>query len=159
MTARNIVGARDSNSVTVSIPSNICASAQVTVSLGQVTGNASTGGIVSIPVLLGDVTGRGVIAYEFDLAFDPAVLQFQEIDTSGTLSSAMTVEHNPNIPGKLRVAAFVAKALAGPGRTLLQLKFRVVGARGATTALVWEKFLLNEGDPPSNKVTGSFTVR
>lgn len=158
MTARNAVGARDANPVTVAIPSNICASAQVTVSLGQVTGNATTGGTITIPVLLGDVTGRGVIAYEFDLAFDPSVLQFQEIDPTNTISSAMTVAHNPNIPGKLRVAAFVANALAGPGRTLLQLKFRVVGAPGATTALVWEKFMLNEGDPPSNRIIGSFAV-
>jgi hypothetical protein len=70
----------------------------------------------------------------------------------------MTVVQNSNTPGRLRVAAFVANALAGPGRTLIQLKFRVAGARGATTALVWEKFMLNEGDPPSNKIIGSFTV-
>lgn len=158
MTARNAVGARDANPVTVTVPGNICASAQVTVSLGQVTGNATTGGTITIPVLLGDVTGRSVIAYEFDLAFDPAVLQFQELDISGTLSSTMTVAHNPNTPGKLRVAAFGAHALAGPGRILLQLKFRVVGARDTTSTLVWEKFMLNEGDPPSNRVTGSFTV-
>ncbi|MBK9706516.1 MAG: hypothetical protein IPO77_05830 [Acidobacteria bacterium] len=42
---------------------------------------------VTVAVTAGDLTGRGIIAFDFDLLFDPAILQIQAtpIDQSGTL--------------------------------------------------------------------------
>jgi len=155
VTARNAAGARDSNSITANIPGAVCAATRVTVSLPQASGAA--GGVVTIPVAVGDLSGRGVIAYEFDLAFDPAVLQFQDPDRNGALSEVMEVTHNAT-PGRLRVAAYAANPLMGTNRTLLRLRFKVVGTLGATTTLVWRRFALNEGDPIVTATNGGFTV-
>ncbi len=55
------------------------------------------------------------------------------------------------------ISAFGANALSGAG-TLLNLKFNVVGAGGAATALAWQAFVLNEGEPSSTTANGGFAV-
>ena len=115
---------------------------QVSIALPNLT--PTTGTSVTIPITVGDLTGKGVIAYDFDLVFDPSVLQaqFTPYDAAGTLSSALTITANPQ-PGRLRVSAFGTQSLTGAG-TLLNLKFNVLGAGGTGTALTWQRFLLNE---------------
>lgn len=114
------------------------------VSLALPNLNATTGTSVTIPITVGDLSGKGVIAYDFDLVFDQNVLQAQgtPYDAANTLSSALTITANPQ-PGRLRVSAFGTQSLAGAG-TLLNLKFNVIGAGGTSTALTWQRFLLNE---------------
>ncbi len=122
------------------------------------TTNAVPGASAVIPVTVGDLSGRGVIAYDFDLVFDQNVLQLQNepIDISGTLSSAMTVTPNPS-PGRLRVSAFAITPLTGTG-ILIKLKFNVTGSVSTTTTLNWQKFQFNEGNPQANPVNGRLTV-
>jgi len=118
------------------------AAVQVPVSLPNASG--LNGGSVTVPIMVGSLTGRGFMSYDFDLTFDQNVLQLQNppIDASGTLSSGMTITPNPT-PGRLRISAFGVSPLAGIG-TLLALKFNVVGAAGTTTALNWQSFTFNE---------------
>lgn len=115
---------------------------QVSISLPNLS--ATTGASVTIPITVGDLTGKGVIAYDFDLAFDQNVLQTQltAFDAANTLSSALTITANPQ-PGRLRVSAFGTQPLTGAG-VLLNLKFNVLGAGGTSSALTWQRFLLNE---------------
>lgn len=129
--------------------------AQVAISLPTTSG--TSGSSVTIPVTVGNLTGRGYVAYDFDITFNNAVLQLQNppIDAAGTLSGAMNITHNAT-PGRLRVSAFGTSALTGAG-TLLNLKFSVVGAPGTSTALTWQRFLFNE-DAQTNLVNGRFTV-
>lgn len=117
-------------------------SQQVSISLPNLS--ATTGTSVTVPVTVGDLTGKGVIAYDFDLVFDQSVLQAASTpyDAANTLSSALTITANPQ-PGRLRVSAFGTQSLAGAG-TLLNLKFNVLGAGGTSSALTWQRFLLNE---------------
>ncbi|MEP7341246.1 MAG: IPT/TIG domain-containing protein [Acidobacteriota bacterium] len=126
---------------------------QVAVSLPQTTG--TQGSIITVPITVGDLTGRGFISYDFDLIYDAAVLQAASAptDAAGTLSSALTITANAT-PGRLRVSAFGTTPLSGAG-TLLNLKFNVAGAGG--TALTWQRFIFNE-TPVINPVNGRVNV-
>lgn len=140
-----------SESVSVQIPQNICFSKPVTISFDTITGATTQGGTVTVPVLAGDLSGRGVIAYEFELFFNSDVLQFLGTDSNATLSSGMNVVSNAS-GNSVKVAAFVGAPIGGPLRTLLKLRFSVRGGTGSSSPLRWERFLLNEGDPlPSTK--------
>jgi uncharacterized protein (TIGR03437 family) len=116
--------------------------AQVAISLPQVS--ASTGSSVTIPITVGDLTGRNFLSFDFDLTYDASVLQAQPqpTDASDTLARNLTITANAT-PGRLRVSAFGAQAMAGAG-TLLKLKFNVTGASGTGTALTWQRFIFNE---------------
>ena len=140
------------------VPSTV--SSAITVTLPQASG--AIGSAVTIPITVGDLTGRGVTAYDFTVAFDPKVLQLQSpaIDADGTLSSGMNLTINTSTPGLLTVSAFLATPLSGAG-TLLNLKFTVVGEQGNSTSLMWSAprlFTFNEGSPPADLTHGNLTV-
>ncbi|MCI0525756.1 MAG: cohesin domain-containing protein, partial [Acidobacteria bacterium] len=124
---------------------------QVAISLPQVP--AATGSSITIPITVGDLTGRNFISFDFDLTYDAAVLQAQPqpTDATDTLSRNLTITANAT-PGRLRVSGFGAQAMAGAG-TLIKLKFTVAGAAGTGTALAWQRFLFNE-TPQTSLVNG-----
>ncbi len=116
--------------------------AQVAISLPQVS--ASTGSSVTIPITVGDLTGRNFLSFDFDLTYDASVLQAQPqpTDSTDTLARNLTITANAT-PGRLRVSGFGAQAMTGAG-TLLKLRFNVTGAAGTGTALTWQRFIFNE---------------
>jgi uncharacterized protein (TIGR03437 family) len=124
---------------------------QVAISLPQIS--AAPGSSVTIPITVGDLTGRNFISFDFDLTYDASVLQAQSnpTDSTDTLARNLTITANAT-PGRLRVSAFGAQAMAGAG-TLLKLKFTVTGASGTGTALTWQQFIFNE-TPQTNLVNG-----
>lgn len=129
--------------------------APVQVSLPNIT--ADTGSTFTVPVTTGDVTGLGVIAYDFEVRFDPAVLQpVQSGPTSsaGTMSNGFMITANPNLPGRLLVSGFSAFPLAGQG-TLLNLNFRHIGAAGTGSPLTWASLMYNEGNPAVQSTNGA----
>jgi len=117
------------------------------------------GGPKMIPITVGDTTGAGVFAYDLDVEFNPAVLQPQvtAFDANGTLSSGWNVNANTSTPGHVLINAFSNSAMSGQG-VLLYLKFNVIGGDGSTSALTWNGFNFNEGDPGDSDVNGQFTV-
>ena len=119
-------------------------SAAVRVSLPRL-GEAPSGRL-TVPVMVGDLTGLGVTAFDFDLVYNPAVLQFQGVDADETLSYGMTIMVNKATPGRLRVVAFGSSALASSG-TLLRLNFKVTGTVVNGLGLNWMRFQFNEGTP------------
>ena len=129
----------------------------VAVGVPVVTGD--TGTSITIPVTVGSLSGQNVIAYDFDLRFDPAVIQpsATPVTSAGTLSSALTVTPNKGTPGQLRVAAFGTLPLDGAG-VLLDIHFDIVGTQGSTTGLTWQTFLFNEGQPAATLTNGSVTI-
>src|SRR3954470_5485195 len=60
-----------------------------------------SGGTSTIPVVVGDTTGQGIFSFDFDMFFDPAVLQLQSpaFDNSGTLSSNFAINTNTSTDG------------------------------------------------------------
>ena len=85
-----------------------------------------------------------------EIRFDQQALPTRHpTDAVNTLSNALTITANAT-PGRVRVSAFGAQAIAGAG-TLLNLKLNVMGASG--TALTWQRFIFNE-TPVLNPANG-----
>jgi Tol biopolymer transport system component len=99
-------------------------------------------------------------AYQFELVYDPLVLQLQSapLDLAGTLSSGLASVANGQVPGRLRVAVYGARSITDAG-TLINLKFRVVGRAGSSSALSFTNLMFNEGNPKSADHGGKISVR
>jgi hypothetical protein len=111
---------------------------------------------VIVPVAVTGAANKGIISYEFDLRYDPAVIQPQAepVDLAGTASRGLTAVANANEPGLLRVVMYGAYPIDGNG-LLLNLKFTAVGAPGTVSPLVFERMMFNEGDPGTLATDGA----
>ena len=140
----------------------------VTVALPNVS--ASPGALVIVPIIVGDTTGLNIISYDFQISFNPDIVQpaSPSFDQTGTVSSGMSIKPNPNNAGHYIVSAFQTNPLTGAG-TLLNLKFNIVATTAQVTALtfadytdpandVHRGFMFNEGTPPVSITNGSVTV-
>lgn len=125
---------------------NISPTAYVTLS-APITA-AAVGSDFTIPITISDTTGLGIIAYQLDLHYDPAVIQPRAVPVSGfgTLSSNLAMVYNPITPGVLKVAVYGATPLSGAG-TLFNFNFTAVGPEGSVSTLGWVNPMFNEGNP------------
>lgn len=100
-----------------------------------------------IPITVQDAAACGFISYEFDLRYDPAVLQPQvnPVDTAGTVSRGLIAVANTKSRGLLRVVVYGAMPIDSDG-VLLNLKFTAVGTPGSVSFLTWERMIFNEGE-------------
>lgn len=142
-TASSYISCAAAAGVPVSIPS-----------VGSVPGQS-----ITVPVAIGDVTGKAVSAYDFTLSYDATKLTpaSPAFDTTGTLSSGMTITPNTSTSGRVVISAFGTNNLSGSG-TLINMKFTVNSAAVGTAALSWQSFVLNEGDPASTATGGNVVV-
>ena len=110
---------------------------------------------VLIPVSVLGAADKGVISYEFDLRYDPSVIQPQAnpVDLNATISRGLSAVTNAETPGLLRVTVFGPMPIDADG-VLMNLKFSTVGKPGAVSPLTWERIMLNEGDPQVNSADG-----
>jgi len=133
--------------------------------LGNVCG--TTGSIVTVPVIVSDTTNQNIISYDFNVNYDPAVVQpaAPSFDIAGTLSSTMAITPNAANSGHLIVSGFQGNPIAGAG-TLINLRFTIVGTAGQSTPLTFVDytdpgntfhpgFAFNEGDPVAIPTAGS----
>ncbi|MFN0278184.1 MAG: LamG-like jellyroll fold domain-containing protein [Pyrinomonadaceae bacterium] len=109
---------------------------------------ASTGNEIVLPVSIHGAANKKIISYEFDLRYDPSVIQpvAQPVDLAGTVSSSLSFVANANEPGLLRVAVYGAMPIEENG-VLLNLRFTAVGETGKVSPLVWERLMFNNGSP------------
>lgn len=112
-----------------------------------------------IPVSVQGIAGKGVIAYEFDLRYDPSVIRPQAVpvDLAGTVSRSLTPVVNAVEPGLLRVVVYGPMAINDNG-VLLNLRFQAVGAPGSVSPLTWERIIFNEGDPQVMAANGQVEI-
>ena len=127
-------------------------SRQLAVAVGGQT--ADEKGIV-VPVSVQGVADKGIISYEFDLRYDPSVIQPSEnpVDVAGTASRGLVVVTNATEPGFLRVVVYGAYPIDADG-LLLNLRWTAVGAAGAISPLVFERVMFNEGEPKVAVIDG-----
>ena len=111
---------------------------------------------VIIPISVNGAANKGIIAYEFELRYDPTVIQPQAepVELAGTVSRGLTAVANPNEPGLLRVVMYGAYPIDSNG-LLLNLKFTAVGAPGTVSPLTFERIMFNEGDPGTLATDGT----
>jgi hypothetical protein len=121
---------------------------------------AAPGEQITIPVRIGDATGKGIVAYDFTLVFDPDVLvpSNAPLDFVGTVSDGWTAAYSTQAPGRISVTAFSTAELTGKG-VLLNLRFNAATKAGGSTELKWEAFELNENEVPSKPSDGQCTVQ
>ena len=120
---------------------------------------AQAGGEVNVPLRIEGAAKIDVVAYEFELSYDPAVLQPQAkpVELSGSVSSHLKAIANTTEPGLLRVVVFGPFPLIGDGM-LLNLKFDVIGEQGSSSLLRLERMMLNEGDPAVTAIDGRVEI-
>ncbi|MFN8489085.1 MAG: cohesin domain-containing protein [Caldilineaceae bacterium] len=121
---------------------------------------AAPGSQVTIPVLLpNSVTGAGIFAYEFRLAFAANVAQFVSASAANTLSANWQVVANTPQTGQLVVAGYSSgPPLAGSG-VLVNLVFQVTSTPNLETSLTFASFRFNEGTPAAQTRNGQLIAR
>lgn len=128
--------------------------AQVAVTLPTVTAKASTS--QSIPITVGDLTGKNVVSYQFTIKYNPAIVTVTAV-TSGSLVSgwnAPTV--NLTTPGQVKVAGAGTTALSGGG--ILVYLVTTMSGKGTTPLAFNGTFQFNEGTPAVTTTDGSVIV-
>lgn len=108
---------------------------------------APVGSNVVIPVNVTGAANKGIISYQFDLRYDPTVIQPQAnaVSLANTVSNRLWVVTNATTPGLLRVAVFGAFPIDDSG-VLLNFNFTAVGNAFTVSPLKWENFIFNEGN-------------
>jgi glucose/arabinose dehydrogenase len=110
---------------------------------------------IVIPIATEAIADKGIISYEFDLRYDPNVIQPEAdpVDLAGTASRGLSAVVNANDPGLLRIAVYGAMPISANG-VLLNLKFDAIGKAGSVSPLTWERIMFNEGEPKLMTVDG-----
>ncbi len=103
---------------------------------------------VRIPINVQGAANKEIISYEFNLRYDPSVIQPQDapVNLSGTVSRGLSAVSNATEPGLLRVVVYGPAPIDDDG-LLLNLRFTAVGDAGSISPLTLEKIMFNEGDP------------
>jgi hypothetical protein len=103
---------------------------------------------IVIRVSVEGVIGKDIISYEFDLRYDPSLIQPLEnaVDLSGTVSRGLMVVTNPYDLGLLRVVVYGPMPIDGNG-VLMNLRFTAVGPSGSVSPLTFERVIFNDGEP------------
>jgi len=109
---------------------------------------APAGGEIRIPVTVQGAVGKDIIAYQFELKYDPSVIQPHTdlVDLAGTASRGLSAVANVTEPGLVRVVVYGVAPIDG-NDVLLNLRFKAIGMPGSASPLTWEHAIFNEGDP------------
>lgn len=123
----------------------------VVFTVGNVTSTYND--TISVPVQVSDLTGDGIVSYEFQLTDNSSNVAFAGLDISGTLSSAGTVIDNPS-NNTTKVSGMFTSALSGSG-TLVKI---LVVANGAGTATITPSNVIFNTTGVTNLNSGNLTV-
>jgi hypothetical protein len=136
--------------------------AAVTVTMGSTSGLA--GQTVDLAINTTDVTGLGVMSYQFALNYNANVVTAVNVNTSGTLTgtAGWATPTFSVTSGRVAVSAAGATALSGAG-TLVKVSFLINPAQlnGTSIAVTFQSgtFIMNEGTPPvTTSGNGTITV-
>jgi len=129
----------------------------VTIQIGSES--SAPGADVSIPISVSDVTGLGVVSYQFSVDFNSEFLVLNTVSTTNCISNPWTNLSN-NISGStVTIWHSGATPLSGAGN-LINLDF-VVNSNatpGAATQVAISEILINEGTPEFNSFNGTYSV-
>lgn len=89
-------------------------------SLVLVNDTVTLGQTVELPVSVSELTAAdNIISYQFDIAFDPLVLNYAGFSLDGTLAEGGSVVVNDEVAGSLSVGYMHTNAILGTGEILL----------------------------------------
>jgi len=121
---------------------------------------ACKGETIEIPIVVGDVTGLGVISFEFTLTYSDSIFNPIGATVEGTIAQDWWGMPSAvfNTPGVAKIGAFTATyELIGRG-PLVKIIFEVTGNPGDSTLLDFGFFQLNAGIPATETFGSSFFV-
>jgi hypothetical protein len=131
----------------------------------------SVGQPAEIAVMVSELTASDqVISWQFDLAFDNAVLAYAGYDISGTIAAGGTIEVNTGVAGQLSMSYMNSTALTGAGEIVrLQFNTLITDTTGVTLSNVWLNnmqvenlangtVIVVDAVPPSAAITYSDTM-
>ncbi len=118
----------------------------ITVELPSVI--SPVGKEIIVPLNVEAITNKGVISYQFELRYDPSVIQpvGDAVDVKGTASRRLSVVTNATAPGVLRVVVYGAMPI-GENGVLLNLRFAAIGFAGSFSPMSFERIMFNDGEP------------
>ena len=120
---------------------------------------AAQGAQFSVPLNMANLRGSGVLSYQFDIEYDPAVIEPAEIaaDVAGTMSDGFSVVSNSPSPGLLKVVVYGTMPVNGKG-VYVNLQFVTTGAVDSSTPLTINGFRLNDATAEVLTTSGILTV-
>ena len=131
--------------------------AQINVILPNVSGLAGTSGSGTITV--GDLTGKNVTAFQFQITYDKKIIYITGVNTANTILGNNSPTVNADTAnGKILVAWANATALAGSGNLL---NLNITFLKGGETALNFgspSTFMFNAGSPAATITSGSANI-
>ena len=125
------------------------------------TASAIAGQDVTVNLTSSDLTGLGVVSYQFDVTYNSTVVTATGVQTTGTMTATAgwATPQFSVISGRLRVSAAGTTPLTGAG-VLLKLTFHLDPSwiNGNSTGLILANALYNEGTPSVTTSNGSITI-
>lgn len=133
--------------------------APMAVNVTLPTASLPTNVTISQDILVGNTTGQGVFSYDFDIVYNPTVVEpaLSLVSKQDTLSANMSVVANVVTPGRLAVSASGINSLSGSG-VLLKVIWRTIGNSGDSTPITFDPFIFNGGTPSATVVNGQITL-
>ena len=129
------------------------AEAQTTVRVPDTTMAPSE--TVRLPIFVDGLAGQDVLSWQFDLQYDPAVLDTVTVEAQGSLAEGRRMTANTTSPGRLSVAV-AGTAPVASGGVLMILRLR--GGAPGRTPLTVTTMQFNEGTPEARAHNGQVTV-
>lgn len=116
------------------------------------------GTLITIPVMVDNMDGLDITAYQGLLNFDPTVLTPLGLVQSGTLSEDWIIADNHSDRGVIRFAAYGFEPLEEE-EPVVEFVFKVTGNPGQQTGLTLSNLQLNENEPLAPVSIGSVLVK
>lgn len=114
--------------------------------------------IILIPILVSDLSGYGIISYQFQAIFDSLIIRSKGVAIENTLTASWgNAVANNDFAGKMTVGAFGVSELAA-GDTLLNMVFEVIAEPGDSTSIILNDFKFNNNNPPVTVDNGSLKI-
>lgn len=148
----------DWSSTLMLIPQTISMFDSLKVAVPKV--DAASGSQVGVPLTIGNLMGRGLTAYQFDVEYDPSVVTPAAVpaDLTGTLGEGMTLMSNVTAPGLLKVVVFGAMPVNSDG-VYVNLRFVATGRPGTVSPIAISSFRANDGTMSVLAANGAISVR
>lgn len=125
------------------------------------TGVGLAGQPVDIDIMASDLTGLGVLSYQFALSYNASLVTAVDVLEAGSLPQAASWgEATFNVTsGQITVSHAGTTAMSGGG-PLCRIRFQISPAAlsGGATTLSFVSHLLNEGVPPDTVTNGQITI-
>ena len=120
---------------------------------------AEIGGVIELPIYMGSLaSSHSILALQTNVLFDSSKIKFDQVVTTGTLTSGWSFSVN-NMGNKIAIAGANTTGFNTAG-AIVKLKFIVApnAVVGNYSTVALQDFLFNEGSPNARITNGKVTI-